>query len=581
MGTYIRLIDYKNSELKEREFFNEKNRYTSSTKDFSKIPGSPIAYWVSEKVHNNVFTEGITLEEKYAVRQGIATGDNQKFTKIWFEVAQHRIIFNGDSFNEVIKNPLIYVPYNKGGEYRKWYGNMDTVLYLNKNTFPLLSALGNHLPSREYYFKTSLSWTFVSSTNFGVRLYPAGFAFDVAGSSVFPSLKEEFYLLGFMNSKIVTMVMSIYNPTMNFQVGDVKKIVIKSRTISKEVVEKMVEENISISRHDWDSQETSWDFKQNELIRLKSSDGSIKSTLEEYKSYWTSQFFQLHKNEVELNRIFIEIYGIQDELTPDVPLSDITILKDEIAERDEENKTIKFDELVLIKQFISYAVGCMVGRYSLDVEGLVYAGGEFDSSKYQTFKVDKDGIIPILPDDRFDDDITSRFKEFVKVVFGEKNYSSNIEYIASILGRKDDETAIDCIRRYFLNDFYKDHVKMYKKRPIYWLYSSGKEKGFNAIVYMHRYKKETISILRMDYLHKLQRSYDTDYETAEKQEKSISDSKQKIQLQKKMIYLKAILQELKKYDELLRHYADKQVEIDLDDGVVVNYEKFKDLLVKI
>lgn len=578
MGVYIQLTDYKNSGLKESEFFNDKNRYTSSTKDFSKIPGSPIAYWVSEKFRHIFKYDNIgSLAE---VKQGLITANNDLFQRNWHEVSYHKITYN---YKEV---PKKWVPYRRGGEFRKWYGNNEHVVNWDKNGYEIRNIkdekgkVRSRVQNENFYFLEAISWGFLSSTNFGVRWSPSGFLFDLHGSSMFPR-QDKLYLTGVLCSKLVKHVLDCINPTMSFQVGDIQKIPVKLSISSQSLVDENVKENIDISKLEWDSRETSWDFKQNELIRLKTSEGSIKSSLEEYTKHWTTQFFQLHKNEEELNKIFIEIYGLQDELSPDVPLSDITILKDEIAERDEENKTIKFDELVLIKQFISYAVGCMVGRYSLDVEGLVYAGGDFDSSKYQTFKADKDGIIPILSDDRFEDDITSRFKEFVKLVFGEKNYSSNLEYIANILGRKDDETAIECIRRYFLNDFYKDHVKMYKKRPIYWLYSSGKEKGFNAIVYMHRYKKETISILRMDYLHKLQRSYDTDFETAEKQEKLTSDSKQKIQLQKNMIYLKAILQELKKYDELLRHYADKQVEIDLDDGVVVNYDKFKDLLVKI
>lgn len=579
MGVYIRLTDYKNSGLKESEFFNNKNRYTSSTKDFSKIPGSPIAYWISDCILS-IFDKSSEMSRFGTPRQGFATTDNEYFLKYWHEVSYDRFS-DRVAQNDVIKSCYKWFPYNKGGASRKWYGNFDYICNWENNGKELKNHTKAVLRNLDYQFKKCITWSLTGSGAFAARARHEGSLFDTNGMSLFVINESDYsYLLALLCTNVSKILMQIFNPTLANQVGDIARLPV-IETNNTLMINNYVENNINISKSDWDSRETSWDFTKNELIKRKSADGSIKSSLDEYTKYWTTQFFQLHKNEEELNKIFIEIYGLQDELTPDIPLSDITILKDEISERNEENKTIKFDELVLIKQFISYAVGCMVGRYSLDVEGLVYAGGKFDSSKYKTFNVDKDGIIPILPDDRFDDDITSRFKEFVKVVFGEKNYSSNIEYIATILGRKEDETAIECIRRYFLNDFYKDHVKMYKKKPIYWLYSSGKEKGFNAIVYMHRYKKETISILRMDYLHKLQRSYDTDYETAEKQEKSISDSKQKIQLQKKMIYLKAILQELKKYDELLRHYADKQVEIDLDDGVVVNYEKFKDLLVKI
>ena len=585
MGIYIRLIEYKSSDSKEIEFFNKRNWFNVENQhDFSKIPGLLLAYWTSPLVRNLFLNKKIN--DKYIPRQGMATTDNERFLRFWFEIIRSKIDFGGNS------DSYEWFPYNKGGSYRKWFGNNEYIVHYENNgkvmidlvtqKYPKISDPEFVIKNRKYYFSQGITWSALSSGNLGARFTPSGYIFDTKGPMFFIENNEElYYLLVLLNTKVAINLLKILAPTLDFNPGAVGNLVFLSNKKDKDKINILVIDSIKTAKNDWNSRETSWDFKQNELIRLKTLDGSIKSTIVEYQKYWTEEFFQLNKNEEELNKIFIEIYGLQDELTPNVPLSDITILKDELSERNEEAKTLKFDELVLIKQFISYSVGCMVGRYSLDVEGLVYAGGEFDSSKYKTFNADKDGIIPILSDDRFDDDITARFKEFVKVVFGEKNYSTNIDYIANVLGRKDDETAIECIRRYFLNDFYKDHVKMYKKRPIYWLYSSGKEKGFNAIVYMHRYKKETISILRMDYLHKLQRSYDLDYETAERQEKSTSDSKQKIQLQKRMIYLKAVLQELKKYDELLRHYADKQVEIDLDDGVVVNYDKFKELLVKI
>lgn len=577
MATYIRLTEYKSSELKEQGFFNEKNKFVIKTSAFSEIPGYPFAYWISEKVRK-LYNKSFVGD--YVVTDGQnKTGNNNKFLRFCWEVNGNYVI----NYKNEDKKWLFYM---KGGSTRKWYGNIEYVINWSREAreFYRKDKIARLIPEYMWYRK-GISWSLISNgDSIGFRYILENATFDVAGSSVFFEEKNEKYreyILALLNTPISRYLLGITNPTVSLQVKDIKSVPLIISSDNLTLIKSLLDSCVLISKSDWDSHEVSWDFKLNELLKFKDTEDSIKDSIVKYIDFWTKIFFQLHMNEEKLNNIFIEIYGLQEELTPEVPLSDITILKDEIAERNEENKTIMFDELVLIKQFISYAVGCMVGRYSLDFEGLVYAGGEFDSSKYKTFNADKDGIIPILSDDRFDDDITARFKEFVKVVFGEKNYSTNIDYIANVLGRKDDETAIECIRRYFLNDFYKDHLKMYKKRPIYWLYSSGKEKGFNAIVYMHRYKKETISILRMDYLHKLQRSYDSDYETAERQEKSTSDSKQKIQLQKRMIYLKAVLQELKKYDELLRHYADKQVEIDLDDGVVVNYDKFKELLVKI
>ncbi len=549
-------------------------RYSANTSEFKKIPDMPIAYELSPKAIESFIKPKVS--ELYNLSYGLFSCDNEKFIKYWFEVN-----FIDSAIIEKV-NPK-WFPHNKGGDFRKWYGNHYYFVNFQNNgneirKFRKSQGQSTSLPGENYYFKEHVSWSLISSHKFGVRFYPKDFIFDIAAPSIIIG-DNDISIVGLLLSKVTEKYLNVLNPTLNYPTGSIGNIPVLN--IVQDKTKELVINSIEISKLDWNSREYSWNFKQNELIRLKSSDGSLQSSIKNYIEYWTQQFFQLHKNEEDLNKIFIEIYGLQDELTPDVPLSDITILKDEISERNEETKTIKFDELVIIKQFISYAVGCMLGRYSIDIDGLAYAGGKFDSSKSQTFKADKDGVIPIISDERFEDDISSRFKEFVKVVFGEKNYSTNLEYIANILGRKENETSIECIRRYFLNDFYKDHVKMYKKRPIYWLYSSGKEKGFNALVYMHRYKKETISILRMDYLHKLQRSYNVDLDTAEKQERETNESRLKIQLQKKIIHLKTLIQELKQYDELLRHYADKQIEIDLDDGVVVNYAKFKELLVKI
>jgi hypothetical protein len=353
---------------------------------------------------------------------------------------------------------------------------------------------------------------------------------------------------------VSSILLKIFNPTLNLQVKDVRNlpIIFPSDESIKTLIDTLAEECIQISRRDWDSFETSWDFQLHPFLQHK-TDGKIESAFNSWKSFTESQFATLKSNEEELNRLFIEMYGLQDEMTPEVEDRDITIRKADL-ERD-------------IKSFLSYAVGCMMGRYSLDLPGLAFAGGELDNSKYKTFPIDEDAIIPVLEDGWFEDDIVSRFSEFVKTVFGEKEHSENLEFIAKALGKKDNETAKERIRKYFLKDFYKDHLKIYKKRPIYWMFTSGKEQAFNVLVYMHRYDKYTIARLRKDYLHELQAKIDRNIEFLEKENEK-----------KKLSRMYKLQEELRKYDEILKHYADMQIEIDLDDGVAVNYGKFGKLL---
>jgi len=358
------------------------------------------------------------------------------------------------------------------------------------------------------------------------------------------------------------------NPTIAFQVGDLGAIPIlfpQSESI-KLLIDTLTEENIQISRRDWDSFETSWDFQLHPFIQHR-TDGTIQNAFNSWRAYTESQFNQLKSNEEELNRLFIEIYDLSDELTPEVEDKDITIRKADL-ERD-------------VKSFLSYAVGCMMGRYSLDSPGLIYAGGAFDPSKYKTFPVDDDGIIPVLSADWFDDDIVARFIDFVRVTFGSENLYENIDFIASVLGKTDNETSRERIRKYFLNDFYKDHVRIYQKRPIYWLFTSGKNKAFNALIYLHRYDRFTIAKMRIDYLHELQGRLEVAEKHARENLARIKDGREKKQAEKKLSEIAAHKDELRKYDEPVRHMADMQVEIDLDDGVTVNYEKFKGLVGKI
>ena len=482
---------------------------------------------------------------------------------MWFEIDKSKFSILG---NEASNNK--WYPYNKGGEYRKWYGNNEYVINWYNNGQELKSFPKSYLRNQKFYFKPGLTWTKVTSSKFSIRDFDSGFLFDDGGCCFFPNnIEMKRYFLGLLNSRIFLLLGEI-NPTLNFQPGDIAKTpIIEANQEKIDTISKVVNENVDISKRDWDSYETSWDFSNHFLIENKGNEAKIEASFKRWKVYVEGQFNKLQNNEEKLNSMFIDIYGLQDELSPKVDDNEITIRKADL-ERD-------------IKSFISYAIGCSFGRYSLDEEGLVYAGGEFNDSRYKTFSVDRDNILPILPEAYFEDDIVSRFVDFVRVSYGENTLSENLDFVADVLGKKKGETAKETLRRYFLNDFYKDHVKTYSKRPIYWLFTSGKEKAFNCLIYIHRYDKTTLSRIRTDYLHDYQIRLDAekkdllDIIDGDSTAKEISNAKKELKSLEKKI------DELKAYDELLHHMADMQIEIDLDHGVKVNYEKFKGLVAKI
>lgn len=533
--------------------------------DFHSIPGSPIAYWASDRVRE-IFKNSKDLRLIAPPRAGLQTGENDLFIRKWQEIDKTKMYESCSSCDESELLNYKWYPYNNGGAFRKWYGNKFDVVNWYKNGKDIKQdkleklKIGLCLPSNskpknmEYYFKESITWSFVSSTSFGVRYSKAGAIFDIAGSSVFASKDNIKYLTGFLCSKIVFEFLKLLNPTLNFQVGNVGSLPIifpKDENIKKQI-DSIVDENIQISKDDWDSFETSWDFEQHPLLRYKEN-GKVEDSFNKWKEYKQEQFNKLKANEEELNRLFIEIYGLQDEMTPEVYDKDITVRK--------------ADEIREIESLMSYAVGCMLGRYSLDEKGLIFAGGEFDKSKYQTLEVDEDGILPILSDTWFDDDIIEEFKRFLKKAFGELYFNENMQYIADVLGRKGSESAEDRIRTYFLKDFYKDHLQIYKKRPIYWMFTSGKEKGFNALIYLHRYDKTTLSRIRKDYLHEFQNKLDNAIQRAENEGNVKLTS----------LYSK-YQTECLEFDRKIKDLADEQIELDLDDGVKVNYAKFQGLL---
>lgn len=579
-GTYVRLVDYNNAELKEEEFFNKTNYYQAKQKDFEKILGSPIVYWVSDKVRE-IFEKNQKLGEVGKSIQGMSSADNNRFLRLWNEVNYSKIGYNMENSQEALESKKKWFPYNKGGEFRKWYGNQEYLVNWENDGYEIKNFKKAVLRNPNYYFKESISWSLITSTTSSFRYYPNGFIFDAAGSSYF-SKENIFVTLGYLNSIFGSFVSNILNPTVNLSNGIVEKFPNLYIQNQKNICY-LVQQNISISKEEWDSRETSWDFEKLSLI-----DGEdLKSAFENYCSHWRDNFVQLHKNEEELNRLFIEIYELQDEMDEKIEFKDITILQEETSIIRIDNSiskefltesekylydrgvSLEFNKNVLIKQFISYAVGCMFGRYSLDEEGLVFAGGEFDKNKYSKFIPDEDNCIPIADSEYFSDDIVTRFVEFVKTLYGEETLEENLKFISQALSNKNDAPK-DIIREYFLKNFYEDHLKRYKKRPIYWLYDAGKKNGFKALIYMHRYNEQTTAKVRIGYLHELQKHYERRGSFLKDEIESNNNRKKAEQELKK---IKSQLDECKQFDEKMNHLSSEYISIDLDDGVKVNYEK--------
>lgn len=577
-GEYIRLSDFRGSEnqsIKTLEAVQNpyaSYRYAFDQNNFNKIPGSPIAYWASLRLMQS-FVNGIPLDELASPKKGLATTDNNRFLRLWHEVSFSNFMYSCMSKDEAIKSKRKWFPLNKGGEFRRWYGNKNHVINWHNDGQEIKAAVikryngGSYtkeIRSEDKYFRDSITWSALTAGTSSFRKSDYGAIFDSAGSSMFPNRNEN-YILGLLNTKVVDNILKIINPTLNYGAGSISAISIIEEYPWMHRVNSIVEQCIHISNRDWDSFETSWDFMKHSL--LKQSSLTLASAFEQWSQFAESQFNQLKANEEELNRIFIDIYGLQNELTPDVDDKDVTVRKADL-ERD-------------VRSFISYAVGCAFGRYSLDEEGLVFAGGEFDVDRYKTFPSDSDNVLPVLGGAYFEDDIMSRFVEFMRVTFSEETLDENLDFVADALGRKKSETAREVIRRYFLNDFFKDHVQTYKKRPIYWLFTSGKEKAFNCLIYMHRYDKTTLSRIRTDYVHEVQNRMDAERTDLLNIINGDSTVKEIAAAKKELKSLEKKIDELKKYDELLHHMADQQIEIDLDDGVKHNYELFKGLVAPI
>ena len=585
-GTYCRLIEPTTQQGKEDMFLAGKNRYTAQQSNFSKIPGAPVAYWASTKVLD-AYSNGKLLGDISDVKIGMGTGKNEIFVREWWEVNFRKIDYSLTDISQIDLSEARYFPYNKGGEFRLWYGNLQEVLWFDAQGRAYMNTMSGHRENgaHDWYCHEGLTWSFVSSSKFGIRYLPTGCFFDVAGSTLFSRVDNK-YTLGFLSSCVCFDILKILNPTLNYQAGNIKSLPL---ILSHEnEVDPLVDANINLSKFDWDSYETSWDFKRHPLVRLKLAGAyswgdkppvmRLTSAYNAWKLECEGRFEKLNANEEELNRIFIDIYGLQDELTPNVADKDITVhrifdTKDDVPEAMQGSSYVrtKRDEVVSL---LSYAVGCMFGRYSLDADGLAYAGGNWDDGKYKTFLPDRDGILPITDEEYLEDDIISRLCDWLKAAYGQDTLEENLDFIAGALGGKGNSSR-EIIRNYFLKDFFKDHCKTYQKRPIYWLFDSGKQNGFKALIYLHRYTPDTIGNLRVDYLHKMQRVYESEINRMQDMIDHSTNAREVAASTKRKEKLQKQLKECRDYDEMIAHLALSRIELDLDDGVKVNYEKIQ------
>lgn len=563
-GKYVNLTKFKggmevqNQRIKEGiENSNEIFIHEVNQNEFFIIPGNPIAYWISEnqfKLYKNP-----PVSEFGKACKGIDTGDNSVFLRLWYEIdSNKKFTPQSNMVNKELFNKK-WFPYNKGGEVRKWYGNNYYVIDWENNGEKIRAFNKSNLRNKEQYFKKGITWSTVSSKYISVRFFENGFLFDNGGTSLF-SEDYLYFIGGFINSSVGATLLKL-SPTLNFQPGDINRLPLIIQKQDK--VEKVTKYCVLISNKDWDSFEISWDFKKHPFLAFKEENKTLKGSFENWESEADKNFNQLKANEEELNRIFIDIYGLQDELTPEVEDKDVTIRKADL-ERD-------------VKSFLSYLVGIIFGRYSLDEPGLIYAGGEFDRSRYKTYQPDNDNIIPLTHENYFHDDIVTRITELVELIYGAETLEENVLFIAEALKMKGDETPRDAIRRYFMKEFFKDHKKIYQNRPIYWQMTSGKQEAFKGIFYLHRYDEATLARVRTEYVLPLT---NTLTELTNQMQAIIDGSastREVATARKQMEKYQKQLQELRDYDLILKNLADQQISLDLDDGVLVNYDKFQNI----
>ena len=573
IGTYLRLVDFKGGMSVQQQKVLEaidnpkvEYLYKANQNDFYKIPNSPIAYWASQNLFKD-FEKGTPLGQLVDAKQGLATADNKRFLRQWFKVQIDNISFSSRSIEESVESKKKWFPYNKGGAYRKWYGNYDYVVNWQNDGYEIRHFTDNRGKVRsrpqntDSYFKPSITWSLITSSLFSMRYRLAGSIHDVSGMSLFYKDQDLKIIMGLMNTKVGQYLLSMLNPTINFQIGNIISVPFLASNYDNS--REIIQNSIKLSEQDWDAFETSWDFKRSSLLTTNAA------TLQQAYNNWSQEasdrFNQLKSNEEELNKIFIDLYGLQDELTPE--------------EDDKEVSVRKADQVRDIKAFLSYFIGCVFGRYSLYKDGLAFAGGDWNASNYQTFIPNQDNIILLTDRQYFEDsrDIIVRLKEFLSKTFKPDHLSDNMNFIAQTLDPKKFEkgtSAEQIIRDYFLNDFYKDHFKIYQKRPIYWEFSSGRNKGFKALMYLHRYTPDQLAMVR-HYLHDLQPAMNdlinVDQNLLDQEKTASAKSKYR----KTISTLNKQMAEMVKYDQILDHLSQSPVDLDLDDGVLVNHDKLQ------
>lgn len=564
--TAIRLVDYCYSrrDEKEEQFFNPENRFSATQDYFSKIDGQPIAYWISDKYFNAF--NAPTLSNFLQPKQGTSTGDNNRFLRLWYEVKYDSIELHQHVNESTTKK---WFPATKGGDYRKWYGNNEYIVDWENNGARIKNCKSSAVRNAAENFKEGLTWTGISSKALGIRYCPPGFVYLISGKGIVGDRNLLKYVLAFCCSNVADSILRITSPSLSFEVGYIAGLPLILDKDKKEYIDYLANENIMIEKDDWDSFENSWDFQKHPLTYRDSEfvgeRFTIKAAYEKWVRLTNQRFEKVKKNEEELNQIFINIYNLKEELSPSVDEGDVTIRKANI-QRD-------------IRSLLSYAIGCMFGRYSLKESGLVYAGGDWNNGKYDTFIPDVDNIIPITDEEYLEDDIVSRLCTWLKTVYGEQSLEENLDFIATVLGNKG-ESSRERIRNYFLNDFFKDHCQTYSvtgsgKRPIYWLFDSGKQNGFKALIYLHRYNADTIGNLRIDYLHRMQRVYESEISRMQDMIDHSTNAREVGQATNRRDKLIKQLKECREYDEKLAHLALSRIELDLDDGVKVNYRKLQ------
>ena len=588
LSSYKRLIEPNSENAKKEAFISNEYNYIVSADNFSKIPGNPVAYWVGKQVLKAF--EGFLLSDYGYPKQGFATGDNNTFLRFWQEVDMTKIGFGMENREVANQSGKKWFPCNKGGSFRRWYGNNNYLANWQVDGKEMTEFKGSVIRNPQYYFKQGITWSSLTSGKLSMRYSPKGFLFESKGSVCFMKNEDNlWYILGLMNTEIVSNMLLVLSPTLDYHEGPISRVPIIISD-QKEQIEIIVKQNVEICKNDWDSFETSWDFKKHPLLSYEAD--NVSTAFELWSKECDNRFNQVKANEEELNRIFIDIYGLQDELTPEVEDKDVTVRKADL-QRD-------------IKGLISYAVGCMFGRYSLDKEGIVFAGGNFDEvyisdaiypsdnlypsdsllpknpeyTKLKTgdglidlsFYPDYDNVIPITDEEYFEDDIVGLLCSWLKKIYGEDTLEENLDFIANALGNKG-KTSREVIRNYFLTDFIKDHIKTYQKRPIYWLFDSGKQNGFKALVYMHRWNADTIGNVRVEYLHRIQRVYEKEIIRMQEIIDNSHDNKEISNATKRKEKLQKQIKETKDYDAKIAHLALSRIDIDLDDGVKVNYEK--------